>query len=37
VLNPAWCFVVDDKATLFVSAFEGKIIDLNNNEKKIVE
>lgn len=37
VLNPAWCFIVDDKESLFVSAFEGKIIDLNNNEKKIVE
>jgi regulatory protein YycI of two-component signal transduction system YycFG len=39
VLNPAWCFVVDDKENLFVDAFEGKIIDekvidLNNNEKK---
>lgn len=37
VLNPAWCFVIDDKETLFVNAFTGKIIDLNNNEKKIVE
>jgi regulatory protein YycI of two-component signal transduction system YycFG len=36
VLNPAWRFVINDKENLYVSAFEGKIIELTE-EKKIVE
>lgn len=36
VLNPAWRFVVGDKY-FFVSAFEGKIIDLNDKDKKMME
>lgn len=35
VLNPAWCFVVNGKERLFVSAFEGEIVELK--DKKIVE
>jgi len=31
VLNPAWCFVVNGKERLFVSAFEGEIVELNEN------
>ncbi|MFE8701999.1 two-component system regulatory protein YycI [Cytobacillus sp. FJAT-54145] len=34
VLTPAWRFVVDDKENLFVNAFEGQIIQLNNEDKK---
>ncbi|WP_071393133.1 two-component system regulatory protein YycI [Bacillus tuaregi] len=34
VLNPAWCFVVDGKEKLFVSAFEGKIVELKEKEKE---
>jgi len=42
VLNPAWRFVVSDGSSsdnknLFVSAFEGKIIDLEKKENEIVE
>jgi len=37
VLNAAWRFVVDDKENFYVSAFEGKIVELNNEEKKVVE
>ena len=37
VLNPAWRFIIDYKESLYVSAFEGKIVELNNEEKKVVE
>jgi regulatory protein YycI of two-component signal transduction system YycFG len=37
VLNPAWRFIIDDKESLYVSAFEGKIVELNSEEKKVVE
>ena len=37
VLNPAWRFVINDKESLYVSAFEGKIIELNSEKKKVVE
>lgn len=37
VLAPTWHFVVDDKESLFVNAFEGQIIPLNSDEKKVVE
>jgi regulatory protein YycI of two-component signal transduction system YycFG len=37
VLAPTWHIVVDDKESLFVNAFEGKIIDFNNDENKVVE
>jgi regulatory protein YycI of two-component signal transduction system YycFG len=32
VLAPTWRFVVDDKESLFVNAFEGQIIQFNNNK-----
>lgn len=37
VLTPAWRFVINDEENLFVHAFEGQIIQLTNEEKKIVE
>jgi regulatory protein YycI of two-component signal transduction system YycFG len=37
VLAPTWRFVVDDKDSLFVNAFEGQIIQFNNDEKSKVE
>ncbi|KON85955.1 hypothetical protein AF332_03445 [Sporosarcina globispora] len=37
VLTPAWRFVINDEEDLFVDAFQGKIIQLTNEEKKIVE
>lgn len=37
VLTPVWRFVVNDKEDLFVNAIEGQIIQLNNEDKKIVE
>jgi regulatory protein YycI of two-component signal transduction system YycFG len=37
VLAPTWRFVVDDKESLFVNAFEGQIIQFNSDEKKVVE
>jgi regulatory protein YycI of two-component signal transduction system YycFG len=43
VLNPAWRFIVNEvgnenkNENLFVSAFEGKIIDLEKNENDVVE
>lgn len=37
VLAPTWRFVVDDKESLFVNAFEGQIIEFNSNEKRNVE
>ncbi|MBB6445439.1 two-component system regulatory protein YycI [Bacillus benzoevorans] len=37
VMNPAWCFVINDEKRLFVSAFEGKIVDLNAKGNKEVE
>lgn len=30
VLNPAWCFTVDNKEKLFVSAFDGEIVELKD-------
>jgi regulatory protein YycI of two-component signal transduction system YycFG len=37
VLTPAWRFVINGEENLFVHAFEGQIIQLTNEEKKIVE
>ena len=37
VLTPAWRLVIDGEEDIFVHAFEGQIIQLNNEEKKIVE
>ncbi|MED3570965.1 two-component system regulatory protein YycI [Cytobacillus praedii] len=37
VLTPAWRFVINDEENLFVHAIEGQIMQLNNEEKKIVE
>ncbi len=37
VLNPAWRFVINGEDSLYVSAFEGKIIELKSEEKKVVE
>nr|WP_295974967.1 two-component system regulatory protein YycI [uncultured Bacillus sp.] len=37
VLNPAWCFVINDEERLFVSAFEGKVVDLDPKENNVVE
>lgn len=37
VLTPAWRFVINDEDNLFVHAIEGQIMQLNNEEKKIVE
>jgi regulatory protein YycI of two-component signal transduction system YycFG len=37
VLAPTWRFVVDDKESLFVNAFEGQIIQFNNDEISNVE
>jgi regulatory protein YycI of two-component signal transduction system YycFG len=37
VLTPAWRFEVNGEDNLFVNAFEGQIIQLNNEDKKIVE
>jgi regulatory protein YycI of two-component signal transduction system YycFG len=40
VLNPAWCFTVEGKGKLYVSAFEGDIIvpELNpTTQKKVME
>lgn len=37
VLTPAWRVEINDKQNLFVNAFDGKIIELNKDEKKIVE
>ncbi len=37
VLAPTWRFVVDDKESLFVNAFEGQIIQFNSDEKNVVE
>lgn len=33
VMNPTWCFVVNDEKVLFVNAFEGKVVDLTNKEE----
>lgn len=35
ILAPTWRIVVDDKESLFVNAFEGQIIDLNNENSKL--
>ncbi|MDN3017811.1 two-component system regulatory protein YycI [Paenibacillus sp. BSR1-1] len=37
LLAPTWRFVVDDKESLFVNAFEGEIINFNSEEKLSVE
>ncbi|UOE55489.1 two-component system regulatory protein YycI [Bacillus sp. CMF12] len=37
LLTPAWRFVINGEENLFVDAFQGSIIKLNNEEKKIVE
>lgn len=37
VLAPTWRFVVNDKESLFVNAFEGQIIQFNSDEKDKVE
>ncbi len=37
VLAPTWRFVVDDKESLFVNAFEGQIIQFNTDENSKVE
>ncbi|EIJ80181.1 hypothetical protein PB1_07467 [Bacillus methanolicus PB1] len=34
VLTPVWRFVVDEEENFLVNAFEGQIIELNNDEKK---
>ena len=34
VLAPTWRFVVDDKESLFVNAFEGQIIQFNTDENR---
>jgi regulatory protein YycI of two-component signal transduction system YycFG len=36
-LAPTWRFVVDDKESLFVNAFEGQIIEFNSEETRDVE
>jgi regulatory protein YycI of two-component signal transduction system YycFG len=37
VLAPTWRFVVDDKESLYVNAFEGQIIQFNSDENSKVE
>ncbi|MFF2450707.1 two-component system regulatory protein YycI [Neobacillus sp. NPDC058068] len=37
VLAPTWRFVVNDKESLFVNAFEGQIIDFKSDENSKVE
>lgn len=37
VLTPAWRIVINGEENIFVHAFEGQTIQLNNEEKKIVE
>lgn len=37
VMTPVWLTVVNGKENLFVNAIEGEIIQLHNEEKKIVE
>jgi regulatory protein YycI of two-component signal transduction system YycFG len=37
VLTPVWRFVLNGEEDLFVNAIEGQIIQLNNEDKKIVE
>ncbi|KOP71610.1 two-component system regulatory protein YycI [Cytobacillus solani] len=37
VLTPAWRFVINGEENIFVHAYEGQIMQLNNEEKKIVE
>ena len=34
VLNPAWRFIIDYKESLYVSAFEGKIVEFNESREK---
>jgi regulatory protein YycI of two-component signal transduction system YycFG len=36
VMNPAWSFVINGEKRLFVSAFEGKIIDLKDQEEELI-
>lgn len=35
LLTPTWHFVVDDKENLYVSAFEGQIIEMDDKKEKI--
>ncbi|MDF2855282.1 MAG: hypothetical protein K0Q87_1133 [Neobacillus sp.] len=37
VLTPTWRFVVDDEESLFVNAFEGRIIQFNTDENRDLE
>lgn len=37
VLTPVWRFVINEEKNLFVNAVEGQVIELENEEKKIVE
>lgn len=37
VMAPTWHIVVNDKDSLYVNAFEGKIIDFNSEENKTLE
>lgn len=37
VLAPAWRFVINEEENVFVHAIEGQVMQLNNEEKKIVE
>ncbi len=37
VLTPVWRFLVDDEKSLFVNAIDGQIVQLENQDKKIVE
>lgn len=37
VLTPAWRFVINGEENVFVHAIEGQVMQLNNEEKKIVE
>ncbi|WP_147536016.1 two-component system regulatory protein YycI [Bacillus marasmi] len=34
LLTPTWHFVVDDKENLYVNAFEGQIIEIDDNKEK---
>lgn len=36
VMNPAWCFVINGEKKLYVSAFEGKIVNLESQEEKLI-
>jgi regulatory protein YycI of two-component signal transduction system YycFG len=36
VMNPAWCFVINGEKKLYVSAFEGKVINLESTEEELI-